>query len=525
MQRHIIIIGFIISTGLISCSKFLDRKPIDFVSPDNFSTENDITLALNGNYKALMIDRLQPICLDFMTDNGFVEYAPNGEIDFWIQAQNPNSLCTKRKWDRNYAGILRANTILKYIDGVPMDAAKKKRYTGEAFFLRAYFYTDLLEFYGDVPYRKEPEGLDKKDAPRVDKKIILEDMLRDLDSAAAWMPKTPTETGRATKGAALAIKARVLLNNRRWQEAADATKAVMDLNVYDLFNNYGTLFMPENEYNKEIIFDLPYIKNQNDNGLSSPWYTFFYSWSSYMGLANLEREYYMTNGKPIADPTSGYAPQNPFVNRDPRLGFNFTLPYTMNGYATNGSVKNYIPDQSKGVNVSSLRIRKYVDYRDNNINNNSEVNVNIMRFADVLLMRAEALAELPDWQSYKTEIIGLVNRVRQRATVMMPKVENVEGTNLTQEQLRNIIRHERRVEFAFEGTRIDDIKRWDIGATAYTDALGYRPEKLKTAQATAVYELYAFKQRSFNTNKGYLWPIPLSEMQSNTAIPQNNPGY
>lgn len=525
MQRHLIILGLLITTGLVSCSKFLDRKPIDFVSPDNFSSENDIVLALNGTYKALLQDRLQPITFDFMTDNGFVEYAPNGEIDFWNQAQNPNSLCAKRKWDRDYAGILRANTILKYINTVTMDATKRKRYTGEALFLRAFFYTDLIEFYGDVPYRKEPESLEKKDAARVDKTIILADMLTDLDSAAAWLPKTQTETGRATQGAALAIKARTLLNNHRWQEAAATCKAVMDLGVYDLFNNYATLFMPENEYNKEIIFDMPYIKNQNDNGLSSPWYTFFYSWSSYMGLANLEREYYMKNGKPITDPTSGYLAQNPFLNRDPRLGFTFTLPYTMNGYATNGTEKKYIPDQSKGVNVSSYRIRKYVDYRDNNLNNNSEVNTNIIRFADVLLMRAEALAESPDWETNKTQIIELVNRVRQRPTVLMPKVETVEGTSLTQDQLRNIIRHERRVEFAFEGTRINDIKRWDIGATAYTDALGYKPDKLKTNQATAVYELYAFRTRTFNTSKGYLWPIPLAEMQSNSAIPKNNPGY
>src|SRR5690606_15223242 len=93
------------------------------------------------------------------------------------------------------------------------------------------------------------------------------------------------------------------------------------------------------------------------------------------------------------------------------------------------------------------------------------------------------------------------------------------------DDLRDIIRHERRVEVAFEGSRISDIRRWEIGATAYTDGIGYLPDLLGTNENNARYEQYVVRERSFNTQKGYLWPITLEEMQSNLAIEQNNPGY
>src|SRR5690606_22722394 len=148
------------------CSDFLETAPMHFVSPDNFSTENDIVLALNGAYQAFMKDSRTPISIDFITDHGLVTLSAQGEISFWDQTQTAVSPPTVRKWEQNYAGILRANTVLKYAPDVPIEETKRQRYLGEALFLRAYFYADLVDFYGDVPYRKEPEGLEKKDSPR-----------------------------------------------------------------------------------------------------------------------------------------------------------------------------------------------------------------------------------------------------------------------------------------------------------------------------------------------------------------------
>ena len=510
---------------LASCQKdFLNTQPIDFISPDNFSSEKDVELAVNGIYKALVLDSRDPVFLDFMTDNGFMDKAFSGEIEFWDQSQNPNSIIAESKWDNSYQGILRANTVIKYTPDVRMGEELKKQKIGEALFLRAYFYLYLTELYGDVPYRKEPEGLEKKDSPRVSKEIIVDDMLKDLDSAASWLKPTYTgvDIGRATSGAALALKARYLLYNEKWEDAAKACQDVIDLKVHSLYSSYSGLFNINNENNPEVLFDIQFLKNQSGRGLSSSWYTYFYNWSSYMGLANLEREYYMTNGKHIEAAGSGYQVNKPWLNRDPRLAVNFTLPYTMDGYNANGTDKLYIPNAKKASNFSSLRIRKWVDYTDNGLNSVSGLNVILLRYADVLLMRAEALLKSG---GDRDEVVSLINQVRQRPTVMMPKVEDSEGTNLTDEQLENIIKHERRVEFAFEGTRIFDIKRWDLGADVITNALGYRPEKLITSQNSSTYELYAFRSRAFNTKKGYLWPIPTSEIQSNKAIINNNPGY
>jgi hypothetical protein len=129
-------------------------------------------------------------------------------------------------------------------------------------------------------------------------------------------------------------------------------------------------------------------------------------------------------------------------------------------------------------------------------------------------MEAEGLVEQGNYD--EAYVSDLINQVRQRPSVMMPRVEDVEGTGLTQDQMRQIIRHERRVEFAFEGLRIFDIKRWDVGAEAYSDALGYVP--LKLTPSSAVYEEYVYQTRTFDADKGYLWPIPKSETDSNDAI-------
>lgn len=527
-MRNLIASLILMSVFLGACEDdFLDREPIAYLSPDNFENENDILLAVNGAYKPLVnpaYSNMYPVYHDFMTDNGFMDKSWSGEVEFWDQVQNPNSLWAERKWNRNYSGILRANTVLGVIDEITMDVDLKRRSKGEVLFLRALYYSDLIQFYGDVPFRTKPEGVEAQHSPRVDQQQIISSILIDLDSAAGYLPAVydAENRGRATRGAALALKARILLNNKQWAEAAQACQEVIDLEVYELYDDYLTLFLPASEgVNQEVIFDVQYLRDNIPDDLTSPWYTYFFAWSSYMALADLEMQYHMANGLPIDDPSSGYDPQDPWVNRDPRLGYTLCVPYSFDGYYTNGSPKNYIPDSKKASNFSSLRIRKYIDYTDNYIHVNSGTNNIILRYADVLLMRAEALVEAGGYN--EAEVIGLINEVRQRASVNMPAVESVEGTGLGVEKLRQIIRHERRVEFAFEGSRIYDIKRWDIGSEVLVDARGYKPDLLLLNSSD--YQLYTFRERSFNSEKGYLWPIPISEMQSNDAIENNNPGY
>src|SRR5690606_25537306 len=129
--------------------KFLDRAPIDFLSPDNFSTEKDIREAVTGIYRALISDRNEPIYTDFIVDNGYyVDYQL-----LWTRNFNNETALVVNKWQRNYSIILRANTVLHYIDEVDMPEESYNQHKGEALFLRALAYFDLSFFFGDVPVR------------------------------------------------------------------------------------------------------------------------------------------------------------------------------------------------------------------------------------------------------------------------------------------------------------------------------------------------------------------------------------
>ena len=228
------------------------------------------------------------------------------------------------------------------------------------------------------------------------------------------------------------------------------------------------------------MFDIQHVADFADDRLVSPWSTYFQIWQSYMATYNLASQYNMTNGLSINDPVSGYDPQNPWQDRDPRLEMTILVPFR---FQTNSVISGeevfFDPCSQQANNFTGLKIKKYIDYNDEFPNEKrSGTNNVILRYADILLMRAEALLEMPNWAASAGEIMGLVNQVRQREGVHMPIVQEVEGTDLSREDLREIIRHERRVEFAFEGTRYSDIKRWDIGDTAFSTGYGYRPQLL-----------------------------------------------
>lgn len=518
--------------------EFLDRKPIDFLAPDNFNTEKDIEQSVNGIYKAFISDREEPIKLDFIVDNGH----NTSYQEMWKRTYNSETWLVEQKWSRNYKTILRANTVLFYIDDVNLSQDKYNQYKGEAAFLRALAYFDLLEFYGAVPLRTEPESISQKDKAISSEDDILEFVLSDLETAAELLPISydASERGRATKGAALAIKARAYLFHNNYEKAIEYCQKVKDLGVYSLMDDYQTMFLPESEAsNTETIFDLQYVSDEAQRGLSNSWYTRFVFWGSYQILQNLEEQYYSTNGLSINDPNNTlhntdinpdiFSPStkvklenlydNRFSNRDPRLHATLVVPYSFYRYQKDGvgndnAKEIYYPATTSTTNLTGLKARKYVDYSDNWVHDISGVNPIIIRFADILLMEAESMVESGAYdESY---VKDLVNQVRQRPSVMMPKVEDVEGVGLSQDEMRQIIRHERRVEFALEGLRWFDIKRWDIGSEAYTNGKGYRTSLLRPDSAT--YEIYDLETRMFDVASGYLWPIPRTETDSNNLI-------
>lgn len=522
-------------TAFVSCSDdFLNREPLTTLTPENyFVSEENALVAVNGIYngvRAMNSAREYTIDYDCMTDNmyNYSRYQHTQEIG--QGSHSSSSYYPQAKWTKDYQGIARANLVLAYLDNCYTDATKdsplKERMRGEAYFLRAFFYSDLIDFFGDVPLITEPKDVSYK-GPRVSRDIVLDTILNDFDRAIERLPVAYDEEniGRATKGAAMAAKGKVLLYNHRYAEAADVLKKVIDLKDesgakrYDIYPHYRELFLPQYENNCEVVFDIQYIKGRFSDGLSHQLYTFVVEWNSYCPLAQLAEAYYTTNGlAPEKDPT--WDPAQPFLNRDPRLEYSIMVPRSLTGRpASNGSPAVFIPSTG---NHTSLKIRKWNDYEERE-KNNSEQNIPLIRYADVLLMYAEAAVMSGTYD--EVEVRAAIDAVRQRPDVMMPKVEEVEGTGLSPDKLIEIIRHERRVEFPFEGTRISDIRRWRIGEEVMTDAIGYDPTKGKLNPP--VYEKVVVDKRVFNPNRDYLWPIPQKEIDANPAIgPANqNPGY
>ena len=177
-------ISLILGAALVlaSCSDFLERKPIAFFTPDDISTGEDVKKLLTGTYRSLIWqegDMLMPTSQDFMCDDGFCNSPTYGELQMWRGTQTSyDGYFETAKWVRDYEGILRANSVIYYAPLVSdLGETLRDRYVAEAKFLRAYYYADLIEFYGDVPYRTEIEGL-KEECRLLEQKInLIEDKL------------------------------------------------------------------------------------------------------------------------------------------------------------------------------------------------------------------------------------------------------------------------------------------------------------------------------------------------------------
>lgn len=530
MKKIFIILSIIAAAAVSSaCSDWLDRQPYSFMVPEDISVENDIVNLLNGAYSTLIINRGLPMSLDFITDNGYCNDTNYGENVFWRFAQTPADMkLTLTKWSTDYAGILRANSVLYYapqvyyIKGAASDqfqdaSARKALHIAQAKVLRAYFYGDLVQYYGDCPWRTEPENLEKKISPRVDKNKIIENILLDIDDAIPYLPvkyDNLTDYGRITKGAALAIKARICLYNGHYEWCIDACRQIMELGVYSLHPSFQELFTSNYEKNNEYIFTAQYMADKTAEGASASYWSLFYNMGVYQVSYNLADDFYMVNGRPSSDPLSGFTWDAPFSNRDPRMLRTFWL-YTN------------IDDSRWGSDHSGMKLLKYVEDNPAKIQNNDEADFAIIRYADVLLMLAESLVETGNYK-YK-EVCELVNQIRQRDDVKMPTIQEAEevflGGKLSREQLREVIRHERRVELAFEGLRLPDIQRWQIGPEVMGDcysAQGYTYLN-EDGEEMHSYRKVSFMKRTFDASKGYLWPIPSIEIQTNPM--ENNPGY
>lgn len=480
--------------GLSSCSKkFLDTTPTDSYNEANFWTNQDNVLsAVNGIYATLHDFSDYKLYLDNVTPNS---YNQSGQTQLAQGKQDPGNVdWFSSVWNLNYEGVGRANNLLAHVDAVDMDAAVKSRVKGEAYFLRALFYEELVSLYSGVPLIVDAPNLtEQSDLPRDTREVVVGRILRDLDSAALALPASyaAADKGRATKGAALALKARVLLYESRFAEAAAAATQVTQLG-YSLYPDYRELFTEAHENNQEVIFDVQYSSPDYVHGLNLA----LDLQLNIAPLPDLVNSYQMKDGLP-ASASPLYDPSKPYDNRDPRLQQTFAIP----GYEFKGVIVSDTKYYSTGFGY-----KKYTTYADSVTYatdlTNSALNIILLRYADVLLMYAEAQNEAagPDASVYDA-----LNQVRARAG--MPAIQQ----GLSQDDLRTAIRLERRVELAGEGLYYNDIRRWRTAETVMNQP-AYNSKG-------AVIQV-----RAFNKDRDYLWPIATVTIEQNPALEQN-PNY
>ena len=444
-------------------------------------------------------------------------------------------------WGRSYRSIREINYALANIDAVPMSTGRRSRLKGELQFIRAFRYHDLLRNYGKVVLLgdKVYEVSDDLTSPelfqRAEIKAGLDYAIAQLDEAAALLPASNDNSawklGRATKGAALALKARLALyaasplyNAGTWQQAAAAAKAVMDLNKYSLYTGgYGNLFTTSD--NQEIIFGRLYAVGARhvcleiSNGPNG-----YNAWGGNVPTQNLVDDYEMMDGTRINDANTSYDAKNPYKNRDPR--FYATVLY--NGAPYRGStVETFTPggkDSKDG--PSNWNTSKTGYYLKKFMNDNLPIDNPwdvagtqtwiYFRYAEILLNYAEAQNEAsgPDASVY-----AAVNAIRQRTGVGMPALP----AGLTQAQMRERIRNERRIELAFEEHRFYDVRRWKIASTT-ENAPAYGVEVGKSGSTFTYTRKEALTGRSF-ADKQYWLPIPRTEIQASNNQLEQNPGY
>ena len=450
-------------------------------------------------------------------------------------------------WGRSYRGIRDCNFAISNIASVKMAAAHRARLLAELKFIRAFRYQDLIRNYGgiilmgDSAYNLTDNLQDDAFFKRASLKESIDYAVAQLDDAANGLPLDNGDgwlLGRATKGAALALKSRLLLyaasplyGTGTWQAAATAAQAVISLNKYNLYTGgYGNLFLTND--NGEGIFERLYTKNANHthleiaNGPNS-----YGGWGGNLPLQNLVDDYEMDNGKPITDATSGYNANNPYVGRDKR--FYATVLY--NGASYRGStIETFTPggkdskDGSDNWNTSKTGyyLKKYMNdaYPLQNPWGNAGFQPWFyIRYAEILLNFAEAANE-----AYGPEVVpagstlsarAAVNLIRERPSVGMPDLP----AGLSQSQMRDAIRYERRVELAFEEHRFYDVRRWKIADVTENKPAG-GITVIKNGATFTYAPKVALDGRHFET-KHYWLPIPRAEIQASNNKIQQNSGY
>jgi len=602
MRKINLLVAFVL-LGTVSCKKqsFLDDKTTSLIDVNAVFSDSARTMAfVTRMYEEIPFN----FNLDRWEGGNTAQSGDDAEftlanparrsVALYLGAYSAEQFIHGDAWNIPWNNIRRANLLLSRLETTPLSSSLQSRLRGEAKFMRAYFYSYLAINFGGMPligdtlYTKD----DNINVPRATFEETVNAIVKELDEAAVLLPipnvgYNPSlppgqsgyedrDFGRVTKGACMAVKARLLLHAAsplfnggaiagaseeqkkvagyptysvaRWQAAADAADAVIKSTYYSLNeeNNVKPGFGFYNVFlkrypNPEYILFVNRPPNRDMEGAFLP--STRGGGNRYRPTQNLVDCFPMKNGKAITDPTSGYNPTNPYVNRDPR--FNYTIIFNGSRYQRANSGQDTVFTYSNKVTATNLANTSGDGYNpdlappstpltgyfsrkmcDSNIASNSSANTNrgwpLLRHAEIIMSYAEAVNEL----GQTDKAFEKMKEIRIRAGID-PGADGRYGIkpNISIAEMRDLIRNERHIEFAFEGDiRWDDIRRWKIAEVVNNGKLrGIMIERHPTTKAYTYTPVVGFVAHFFAPRQ-YLFPIPGLEIRKMPLMVQN-PGW
>ncbi|XVJ67470.1 MAG: RagB/SusD family nutrient uptake outer membrane protein [Lacibacter sp.] len=572
------------------CKKFLDRKPLNESSANNFpANEAEMQLSINGVYASAfwVFPNNTPLlfAVEASTDLA-MKRGGNAEDAVAMGDGGPflvNNQLVNTCWNQAWRLIQRSNQHLKGMENGRNNVTAQVfgRYKAEALVLRAWGYFHLMYMFGDVPFYKAPPTVDELlKAQRTPVATIVAELYKDLDEAAAAFDAASIqpvqEMGRVNKGVALGLKAKLALLIKDYRTAANATKTIIDGGQYSLNPSFPNLFLLAGQRanaGRELMFVQTYPTDVLD---PQNWLTVITiprqvtnSQSSHFPSQALVDRFEAIDGQRI-DQSLVYNPAAPRENRDRRMRWTLAMQGDTIAYQNNTSIAPYVNPRERTIFNIYSNVRRRFNWTtgvfDNVTGNNdwigaqaagiqwqvsatgniggvgyvwrkfvdstqysweNKTGYTLMRYADILLMYAEAKIELNEIDATVTNAINLV---RSRGGLPNATVND-------QATLRRIVRNERVVEFAGEGIRLFDLRRWDIYEKANSGPVVGAASDPLVPPATPVFDANGipdytasvnqrirFRNQTRNNNnpKYKLWPIPQFEIDANTNIKQNN---
>ena len=529
-----------IPAAMSSCSEdFLDRAPGDALSPATFwQTEKDADLALTGCYRQLHNPyRLEEMWYwDCASDNQYNFHSHEGWRSIGNGSMAPSGVSVVNYF--TFKDIRAFNEYLKMENTIEFSSeAKREQYRAEVRFLRAMKYFWKVMCYGDFPFTEEVFAtLEEARIPRTDKNVILDFIKAELKDCINTLPET-NAVGRATRGAAQAFLTRVCLVTGDYSNVVSTAQAIMNEGKYAMPElSYEESFLKANQYNSEVIFTFEHNKSGGYDMWIAPYLSNNYGgWSSIVPTHSLVEAYETKNGLTTdEDPT--FDPTNPYVNRDPRLRATILYPGQVYGIYDGSNEKlqqgfpsvikgsqDYATDANNATHTGYNFKKFYSDLSEYASIWGDDRNFPLFRYAEVLLSYAEAKIELGQIDA---SVYDAINQVRKRAG--MPNVD--EAKYSTADKLRELVRRERRVEFAYEGLRRWDILRWGIAKDVMNEpVVRVEGSILTTKNAEGDYDVNITgttveETRVFTVGKHEVLPVPQGIIDANPDITQN-PGY